>query len=98
MPAYLIALVTVTDAEQYAKYTRLTPAAIAKFGGRFVVRGGLSETLEGPLRPGRVVVIEFPSFEQASQFYHSAEYQEARKLREGAAEASFILAEGWDER
>ena len=95
MPAYIIAMVNVTDPEQYAKYARLTPAAIEKFGGRFVVRGGRAETLEGDLRPGRVVVIEFPSFERASEFYHSDEYQSARRLRLGAADASFILADGW---
>ena len=98
MPAYLVALVGVTDPEQYAKYSRLTPAAIAEFGGRFVIRGGHNETLEGPLRPGRVVVIEFSSFERAKEFYQSEQYQEARKLRVGAADASFILAEGWEEQ
>jgi len=95
MPAYLIAMVNVTDAQRYAQYAQRTPAAIAKFGGRFIVRGGRSEVLEGQQRPGRVVVIEFPSFEKAQAFYHSPEYQEAKTFREGAAEASFILVDGW---
>ena len=95
-PAYLIAMVNVTDAQRYAQYAQRTPAAIAQFGGRFIVRGGQTKVLEGDQRPGRVVVIEFPSFQTAQQFYHSPQYQEAKSFRDGAAEANFVLVEGWD--
>jgi uncharacterized protein (DUF1330 family) len=94
MPAYIIARVQVTDWERYREYTKLTPGAIAQFGGRFIVRGGQTVTLEGPPETGRVVVIEFPAFEQAKAFYDSAEYGRARKLREGAAIGQFILVDG----
>ena len=92
--AYILAQIDVTNPTQYAEYTKLSPAAIEKFGGRFIARGGRSETLEGTPARGRVVVIEFPSFERAQAFYKSAEYQAARKVREGAATVQFVLVEG----
>ncbi|MEI6781842.1 MAG: DUF1330 domain-containing protein [Verrucomicrobiota bacterium] len=94
MPAYIIARVQVTDWERYREYTRATPAAIASFGGRFIVRGGETIALEGPQETGRVVVIEFPSLDKAKAFYHSEEYSRARKLREGAATGQFLAIEG----
>lgn len=94
MPAYVIALIDVTDREQYSKYTQVTPGVIAQFGGRFIIRGGKTVTLEGPEEKRRMVVIEFPSFETAQAFYHSEEYQEAKKLRNDAAIGTFIVAEG----
>ena len=95
MPAYLIARVQVTDWERYRQYTQATPAAIEKFGGRFIVRGGETITLEGAPETGRLVVIEFPSFDQAKAFYHSEEYSRARKLREGAATGQFLVVHGY---
>jgi uncharacterized protein (DUF1330 family) len=94
MPAYVIARVQVTDWEQCREYTRATPAAIEKSGGRFVVRGGETITLEGPPETGRVVIIEFPSLDQAKAFYYSEEYSRAKKLREGAATGQFLAIEG----
>jgi uncharacterized protein (DUF1330 family) len=94
MPAYLIAFIEVTDPQQYAQYTQRTPAAIAKFGGRFIVRGGKTKTLEGPQEKRRVVVIEFPDFERAEAFFQSEEYQHAKGFRKGAAKATFVLVEG----
>ena len=95
MPAYIIARVQVTDWERYREYTRATPAAIEKFGGRFLVRGGESITLEGPPETGRVVVIEFPSLDKAKAFYRSEEYSRAKKLKEGAATGQFLAIEGY---
>lgn len=92
--AYIVAQVDVTHAERYAEYAKETPAIIAKYGGRFVARAGKTVTLEGPPARSRVVVIEFPSLEQAQAFYNSPEYAAARKLREGAASAQFIAVEG----
>ena len=94
MAAYIIARIKVTDGEQYRKYTTETPAIVAKFGGRFIVRGGETVTLEGPEETRRVVVLEFPTLEQAKACYNSAEYQAAKALRAGAAEASFIAVDG----
>jgi len=94
MPAYIIARVQVTDWSRYQEYTKATPAAIARFGGKFIVRGGKVLTLEGEPETRRLVVIEFPTFEQAQAFYNSAEYRDARKLREGAAIGQFLAVEG----
>jgi uncharacterized protein (DUF1330 family) len=94
MAAYLIAFIEVTDPERYSQYTQRTPAAIAKFGGHFIVRGGKTLTLEGPQENRRVVVIEFPDFARAEGFYRSEEYQQAKVFREGAARASFVLVDG----
>jgi uncharacterized protein (DUF1330 family) len=92
--AYIVVQIDVTNAQQYGEYMKASPDAIAKYGGRFIARGGRTMTLEGPPARSRVVVIEFPSFERAQEFYKSPEYQAARKLREGAASAQFVLVEG----
>ena len=70
------------------------PAIIAQYGGRFVARGGESMTLEGPEETNRVVILEFPTYEAAQQFFHSEEYRHARTLREGAAKAQFFAIDG----
>jgi uncharacterized protein (DUF1330 family) len=95
MPGYLIARVHVTDWEHYRRYTQATPAAIEKYGGRFIVRGGETITLEGQPETGRLVIIEFPSLDQAKAFYHSEGYSRAKKLREGAATGQFLIVEGY---
>jgi len=92
--AYMIVTVDVTDPAQYKHYTDRSPAAIAKFGGRFLARGGRTVTLEGDAESRRVVVVEFPSVEQAEACYGSPEYQEAKSHREGAATARFIVVDG----
>ena len=94
MTAYMLVTVDVTDPEQYRNYTDRSPAAIAKFGGRFLARGGRTVTLEGDAETRRVVVVEFPSVEQAEACYNSPEYQEAKSHREGAATARFVVVEG----
>src|SRR5580765_2988368 len=94
MPAYLIARVEVTDWTRYRQYMKATPAAIAAFGGKFIVRGGELATLEGEPETRRLVIIEFASLEQAKAFYASPEYGKAKALREGAAVGQFILADG----
>jgi len=94
MAAYLLARVEVTDWDHYKEYTKKTPGAIAKYGGKFIVRAGDMVTLEGPEETRRVVLIEFPSFEKAKEFYYSQEYQEAKKLRAGAATGQFLAIDG----
>jgi uncharacterized protein (DUF1330 family) len=93
MKAYWIAHVDVSDAEQYTQYTQRAPAAFAKFGARFLARGGRSEAMEGGRRQ-RNVVIEFDSYEQAVACYQSAEYQAAKAHREGVGQAQIIIVEG----
>ena len=82
MPAYVIAETDITDPEQYARYMAASPAAIAEGGGRFVVRGGDVEVLEGDWRPPRLVVLEFDDVEAAQRWYDSAQYRAVRALRE----------------
>ena len=94
MSAYIIALVDVTDMDQYKKYMALSPAVVEKFGGKFLTRGGRSEVLEGDADPRRKVLLEFPDYEAVQAFYNSAEYQAARAVREGAANGTFIALEG----
>jgi len=94
MPAYIIARVEVTDWDRYREYTKATPAAIARYGGRFIVRGGEMVVLEGPAETRRVVVIEFPTLDKAKEFFHSEEYSQVKKLRKGAAMGQFIAIEG----
>lgn len=94
MAAYLIVYMTISDPEQMKKYQALTPAAIAKYEGRFLVRGGRKETVEGPEEPRRVVVVEFPSYDKAKEFWASPEYRAAARQREGAAKFDAVIVEG----
>ncbi len=94
MTAYMIALVDVTDPDAYQEYAKRTPAAVEKYGGRFVVRGGRQVVLEGEPGPSRTVVIEFPNLERIEEFFNSPEYQEAKAFRKGAATARFLAVEG----
>jgi uncharacterized protein (DUF1330 family) len=95
MPAYIIYRAAVTDWAKYREYMKHTPRIIAEYGGRFVVRGGEPVTLEGPPSEERVVVLEFPSLEQAKRFYDSPDYTKARALRAGAGEARMIAVEAY---
>ena len=96
MKAYWIAHVDIADPEQYSEYTRRAPAAFARYGGKFLARGGRSEALEGRPTPQRSVVIEFDSYEQAVACYRSAEYQEACAHRHGVAKADIVIVEGFE--
>ena len=91
--AYLIAQVTVTDPEAYARYSAGTRAAAEKFGARPLVRAGKMEVLEGHGRP-RVVILEFDSLDLARGYYNSSEYQAARLHRLVAAEFDAVIVEG----
>ena len=94
MAAYMIARINVTDADQYSEYIKVTPGIIAKYGGRFIVRGGDMVTLEGPEESWRIVVVEFPDLQKTKDFYNSDDYAAAKQIREGAAVAQFIAIEG----
>ena len=92
---YIIARVTVEDAERYAEYAKGSGAAMQKYGARVLVRGGRYEALEGESRP-RNVVIEFDSYDQARAYFHSPEYQAAREHRVDVSQGEFLLVEGFD--
>lgn len=87
-------MVRVDDPERYKLYTAKTPALIEKHGGRFLVRGGPVEAIEGPEFGDRLVLVEFPSKDAAKTFYGSDEYQEIMGHRTASSESRFLLAEG----
>jgi uncharacterized protein (DUF1330 family) len=94
MPAYIIAEIQVTDPTAYDEYRPLAAASISRFGGRFAVRGGKVDLLEGGPEPERIVVIEFPDAETARRWYGSDEYQKALKIRQSASHGRVFLVEG----
>jgi uncharacterized protein (DUF1330 family) len=94
MPAYLLVDCEVTDPARYERYKKLAPPAIAKYGGRYLARGGETTRLEGDWQPNRIVVLEFPDAQTAKRFYASPEYRAARAERAGAANMNMVLVEG----
>jgi uncharacterized protein (DUF1330 family) len=96
MKAYIIVDVTITDPVKYEDYKKLTPASLVPFEGKFVVRGGTTETVEGDWRPGRLVVLEFPSKQKAKDWWGSAGYAPAKAIRQAASKTQMILVEGVD--
>src|SRR5215469_6066847 len=94
MPAYIIAEVEVTNPTGYEAYRPLAGASIAQHGGKFVVRGGKAELVEGTQEPARIVVIEFADTTAAKRWYNSPEYQEALKIRLANSKGRVLLVEG----
>jgi uncharacterized protein (DUF1330 family) len=94
MPAYVIVDMTVTDPEKIEEYRRQAGASVSAMGGRFLARGGKMEVFDGDWKPQRVVVIEFPSLEQARLWRQSPEYGKACEVRERAARTRMIAVEG----
>ena len=94
MAAYLIANVDVKDAATFEEYRKQVPATIAKHGGRYLVRGGRVERVEGTWNPTRLVVLEFPSIEQARQWYDSEEYRGPKALRKTCTVTDAVFVEG----
>jgi uncharacterized protein (DUF1330 family) len=94
MPAFVIVEIEVHDPEAYENYRSLAPASIEAYGGRFIARGGATESLEGDWAPERIVVLEFPSLERARQWWTSPEYSDAKAIRMRAAQTRMIATEG----
>ena len=94
MPAYVIVDVTIEDPVRYEKYKQLAPPSIAQYGGRYVARGGKTETLEGAWAPGRIVLLEFPDAASARGWWDSPEYAEAKALRQACSRTEMLLVEG----
>ncbi|KQX34075.1 hypothetical protein ASD04_17695 [Devosia sp. Root436] len=92
---YWIAQVDVEDMDRYNEYSAVIDATLAPFGGRFLVRGGRREAVEGATRQ-RAIIIEFNSYEQALACYRSPAYQAIIPLRSGAAIADIVVVEGQD--
>ncbi len=94
MAAYLIADIEVTDSAGFAEYQQKVPATIAAHGGRYLVRGGVAEKLEGGWLPKRCVVLEFPSMTQLKTWYASPEYRPLIAIREQTTRSNLVMVEG----
>ena len=96
MPAYIVVEVEVEDPVRYEDYKKMVPPSLAAYGGRFLVRGGKVENLEGDWSPKRLVITEFPSVEQAKAWWSSPDYAQAKALRQATAKTQMIVVEGFD--
>ncbi len=94
MAAYILAEIEITNPEGYKEYSKLVPATIAKYGGRFLVRGGASEALEGEWPQRRRVMLEFPTMEAARNWWSSPDYEKPRAMRQAASNGRLLLMEG----
>jgi uncharacterized protein (DUF1330 family) len=94
MPGYVIVHAEINDPEKFKRYIAESPATIARYGGKYLARGGRTIRFEGVEDNKRLVIIEFPSLEKAEEWYRSDDYRKVRKLREGAAKGLLIGIEG----
>ena len=94
MPGYIIVDVEVTDPDRYKRYVAQVPPTIEAYGGRFLVRGGHAENLEGDWQPNRVVIVRFDSLERAKEWWASEGYKAPKALRQSASVTRMIVAEG----
>jgi len=94
MTAYVIVDINVTDPVRYEAYKRLAAPTVELYGGKYIARGGKTETLEGDWSPTRLVILQFDNIEQAKTWLNSEEYSEPRALRHETATSSMIVIEG----
>ena len=92
---YLIVRLSINDSDFFQKYPPLSEAAINKYKGKYIVRGGKFEVLEGEWPVDRTTVVEFESYEMAKKCYESLDYNKAKKIRQKSAKSDFILIEGY---
>jgi len=95
MAAYVVVEVDVKDPERFAVYRSMVPASIAVYGGKYLIRGGQVENLEGDWEPQRFVMIQFESVDQAKRWWDSEEYRQARDLRQATSDTRMIVVEGY---
>ena len=96
MSAYIVVQVDIKDPERFAEYRTMVPASLEAYGGRFLARGGATQTLEGDWQPPRLVILEFDSVDQAKRWWDSEEYREARDLRQASADTQMVVIEGYE--
>jgi uncharacterized protein (DUF1330 family) len=94
MSAYLIADVDITNDDMFEEYRREVPATEARYGGRYLARGGSTEVLEGDWQPHRLVIVEFPDMTSLMAWYASPEYSRLKAIRERCATTRIIALEG----
>ena len=91
---YVIGQIAITDQETYEKYRAGVPPTVAKFGGEYLVRGGQQQGMEGDEPLGRTVVLRFPSYQQALDWYNSEDYASLKALRQSASHGNLVIVEG----
>lgn len=96
MPAYIIVEVSIDNPVEYEDYKKLTPLSLKPFDGKFIVRGGQAETLEGDWNPERIVVLEFPTVEKAKAWWNSDQYAPAKALRQRTSHTKMIVVPGFE--
>ena len=94
MAAYIVVEVNIIKPERYEEYKAMATASIKKYGGKYIVRGGNSELIEGDQPLHRIVILEFESMEQGLAWYHSEDYKEGRELRNAITESRMYIVEG----
>jgi len=94
MAAYIVADIEVTDLEEYQRYGKQVPPTLEQYGRKLLVRGGQPETIEGGWNTKRIVIIEFPSVEQAKAWYKSPEYSAIAGMRHRSAVSKIVLVHG----
>lgn len=94
MPAYVLVDVSVYDHNEMEEYKKLTPATLSAYDGKFIVRGGTIEPLEGDWSPERIVILEFPTLARAKEWWSSEMYTKAKEIRQRAAHTKMIIVEG----
>lgn len=96
MPAYFVANVEVTDPDGFQEYAKGAPATVAKYGGRYLVRGGAIEVLEGDWAPKRLTIIEFESVARVKEWFNSPEYRPFKEIRKRTTVARLLSIEGYN--
>jgi uncharacterized protein (DUF1330 family) len=94
MAAYVVVDIEVLDPVGYEEYKKYSAPAVAKYGGKYLARGGKTETLEGSWLPKRLVILEFPTVAQAKQWLESPEYKPGREIRHKTAKTQMVVIEG----
>lgn len=94
MSAYIIVEIDIVDPVGYEEYKKLASASVLKYGGKYIVRGGATEVLEGDWKPKRIVVLEFESMQRAKDWLNCEEYKEPRKMRHRTARSNMLLIDG----
>ena len=97
MSAYVIVEIEVIDPVRYEDYKNQASITVHKYGGKYIVRGGKTEVLEGDWKPKRIVILEFPTMERAKEWLNCEEYREPRKLRHATAKTNMLVIEGFDD-
>lgn len=94
MSAYVVVQISIHDPEMYEAYKALAAASVEAHGGRYLARGGATQTLEGSWSPSRLVILQFPSVQAARAWWSSADYAEARRIRQASADTEMLLVDG----